>query len=88
MVGYGLKAGEVDRCPMPSDVLLTGVSGVFQLLAAKRATDPGFGGLDSVHPDAHAAYWLAAGAVIYQRRGDTLVNLNTGEVTPILPYWH
>ena len=88
MVGHGLQPGEVDRCPMPSDVLLTGLSGEFQLLAAKRATDPTFNGLDSVHPDAHAEYWRKAGAVIYRRQGDNLVNLTTGEVTAILPYWN
>ncbi|MHC4718261.1 MAG: hypothetical protein ACYS5V_14910, partial [Planctomycetota bacterium] len=48
MLDPELPAGEVKRCPEPDDLLVAGLSGSFQALAALKKADKAYSGLDKI----------------------------------------
>jgi len=78
-----LADGEVDACPMPSEVLVAGLGGAFLGLAALKVARPGWGGLDSVSLSAYVAYWRGKGASVGQRKGGVIV-WDDGHVEPFV----
>lgn len=73
MFDVTLAAGEVDRCPQPSSIMLDGLEGVFGELAQRRADDEQWSGLDTVAVDVYAAGWAKVGARVGRKRGEIVV---------------
>lgn len=62
MCDADLTGNQYDCCPQPSPSLLAGLQGSFKTLAAARALDKEFSGLDSVSPETYGRLWSAKGA--------------------------
>ncbi len=73
MADVDLSAGEVDRCPMPSALLTSGLGGAYGTLATLKRAKPKWTGLDSVSIVDWLEYWRPAGAKIGQRQGERVL---------------
>lgn len=58
MLGVNLDREGNDKCPVPNDILLSGLSGSFKVLAQARANDNNFKGLDCVGVAIYVKRWL------------------------------
>ena len=82
MVDTRLAKGQVEACPLPSEVVLSGLEGAFKTYALARVE--GWKGLDTVSVSEHCAVWMARGALIGVRLGDNILWSN-GTTAPIAP---
>lgn len=57
-----LKAGEIDKCPEPSDLMCMGLQGAYKGLANLRKSNPKYGGLDSIDIFSFKEWWREKGA--------------------------
>lgn len=87
MLGVELDREGTDRCPMPSSMLLAGLSGSYQMLAVKRAVDENFNGLDQVGIGIYLRRWEAIGGELHVLR-DKLVKVTVDDIYEELPQLH
>lgn len=86
MLSPDLDIDDNDRCPMPSDVLLSGLQDGFKMLAELRASDDSFRGLDKVGAGVFVRRWLRLGARVFVKQDGALKQLtDPAEIMAALP---